>query len=551
MDTPAPALQALVLRNCIVINHWTDKLSHYGLTQSDLPYFPEGMRCDIFVSEEGKISKIVKSSLTVPAEDSREVDLNGAYVMPGLIDSHVHHPPGNTSKLFRLLHLLHGVTSTRELAGAPAHIGPQKEAIAVEQGSLCGPRSFYVGQALDGANVAVLGSAKVRTVEAAEKEVSRRHKNGCFGVKVFNNIDSEVLNAVVNRAEERGLAVIGHCPQSTTVESSGIHDVQHLTGVPEMPSGAWGDDKAAFQAWLKAWECVDEVRIRQLSEHARRVGQVHTPTLALYYHSLHESEEIVNGGISTESLGISVGHCKECGSSQRSPVPCWGSESPSLAPHCCTVSYAKEFLPRFMYECVWKPESLLEPYYRCMCTKVRNLFPQAFPRMLYAVQKLHENGVILHAGSDCITPYVIPGRALHEELMLFQQAGMNNVEAFASATSLPGTFLSTLGRYQANEQNDGRIQKRISQDQSKLKWLGFIVEGAPADLIVSASDPRVNLPAALSNLQYVICGGRCYAIDDIKRRVQAFIPWCQSNLTNSILPVVAKPLRMVATRFLG
>jgi adenine deaminase len=43
----------------------------------------------------------------------------GTYVLPGLIDMHVHHPPARAvldTQLFALLYLAHGVTTVRDTA---------------------------------------------------------------------------------------------------------------------------------------------------------------------------------------------------------------------------------------------------------------------------------------------------------------------------------------------------------------------------------------------------------------------------------------------------
>ena len=107
--------------------------------------------------EDGMVAE-TGSRLDAPT-DARRVDLDGAYVLPGLIDSHVHIMAStadmaelarwpvsyNAHRTSRLLGemLDRGFTTVRDMAGAD--YGTWR---ALEEGLIRGPRLFYAGRAL-------------------------------------------------------------------------------------------------------------------------------------------------------------------------------------------------------------------------------------------------------------------------------------------------------------------------------------------------------------------------------------------------------------------
>lgn len=535
MGDAAPAREGLELRNCTVVNAWSEKLAAYGVQRADVPL--ELGPCTVVIGADGQVEALRPSAEDTDSAPSgkRVLDFAGHFVFPGLIDSHTHGLPGAAGDLFKALHLLHGVTSIRELAGAPAEYGGKLEAAAIASGSRAGPRMFYVGQALDGPKVALLGSEAITTTEKARAAVRARSRAGAFGVKVYNNMPAELLSHIRDEADQCGMAVMGHCPRSVSLAASCLMDIQHLTGVPDIPCTAWGDDAPSFHGWLNAWEQCSETRLAEVARQAVRDQQVHTPTLSLYFHAAHEAQAPLDaaGIIDTQCS------CEEQGGGDDPKLRLRGHAVPA---HCCAVRCARSFLPRFLETTLWHPAKTPLPYCRCLSQAVCDAFPAAFPKMLHAVRVLHREGVILHAGTDCLTPWVIPGRGLHEELLLFRGAGLSDEEALAAATSLPGCFLSTLPCHRRPGQEPGQ-PGRLRMEDSGIAWLGFVCKGAPADLLVSVADPRRDLASALTGIVAVVADGRYYPIEDLRARVKAYQQWCHSSWANRLVPVLAPPLR--------
>jgi hypothetical protein len=296
------------------------------------------------------------------------------------------------------------------------------------------------------------------------------------------------------------MAVVGHAPESDgpqALASCGYDDIQHLTGVPAAVSAAWGDRPAGFADWLAAWSTVDEERLDWVAEQARRSGHVHTPTLALYFH-----QSRVGAATSAVSsiLADRLAPCS-CVESVEANVDLRFDASRGIPRDCCTAGWASRILPTAMTEGVWGRRLLL-PYFRCMCAGVEGGLPAAFPSILRAVAGLHRRGVTIHAGTDCMTPRGVPGRSLWEEVLLLRACEFSDGEALDAATVRPGAFLQSFDRV-----------------RDLASGLGTITVGGPADLCLTCTDPRRDLPRALAGIEVVVADGRIHTIADLRRRV--------------------------------
>jgi imidazolonepropionase-like amidohydrolase len=57
------------------------------------------------------------------------------------------------------------------------------------------------------------------------------------------------------------------------------------------------------------------------------------------------------------------------------------------------------------------------------------------------VKGLHEAGVPLMIGTDLVTPGIIPGEAVHQEMEIWQDAGIPPADVLRSATLVPVQFM--------------------------------------------------------------------------------------------------------------
>lgn len=165
------------------------------------------------------------------------LDLDGAYVLPGLIDSHVHIGHGNqveTAEYPYKLWLGHGITTVRESGaldiGLDFVVAEQKRS---EAGEITAPRlEPYVvfGQ---GAPNGVVAEADVADWVA---DVARR---GAKGIKFFG-APPKILKKAIEEAGKHGLRTMCHHSQTDVARANaldtarwGLTSLEHGYGLPE------------------------------------------------------------------------------------------------------------------------------------------------------------------------------------------------------------------------------------------------------------------------------------------------------------------------------
>lgn len=224
----------------------------------------------------------------------RELDLDGAWVLPGLVDTFGH--AGEEPEYAYALMLAHGVTTVREPLCAPDLAACLELAAESTAGRIAVPRVVPwvpFGRGHDG---------PITTADQARRWIAGAAASGARGVR-FRGGRPEVLFAALEEAEARGLATAAHHEPLSVARADalatarrGLDLLEHWYGLPEalLGGGALQDyprdynhadeqDRfaAAGRLWLAApgppserWgEVIDELA-------ARRVALV--PTLSLY-----------------------------------------------------------------------------------------------------------------------------------------------------------------------------------------------------------------------------------------------------------------------------
>lgn len=165
-----------------------------------------------------------------PLPDTAEqLDLGGRYVMPGLIDAHVHlktqpRPDGMIEAVLEAA-LMGGVTTVRDMGGAGGALvelaraertGAPSPRILYSQlvtgsGSrfwLEGPAAEYVaGSASPGTT---FGFRQVLHADLIEEIVEQAVEQGAAGLKLHSGLEPEITARLIAAARRRGLEVWGH-----------------------------------------------------------------------------------------------------------------------------------------------------------------------------------------------------------------------------------------------------------------------------------------------------------------------------------------------------
>jgi cytosine/adenosine deaminase-related metal-dependent hydrolase len=130
----------------------------------------------------------------------------GMFVLPGLVDMHVHFPPptlpGQT-ELFSLLHLAHGVTTVRD-AGDTDGRSTEPARRGAAEGRFPGPRVLACGPLVDGDPPMWGNSLVARTPEEGRAAVRRLAEDGFDCVKAYDGLDAPTLDALREEAHARG-----------------------------------------------------------------------------------------------------------------------------------------------------------------------------------------------------------------------------------------------------------------------------------------------------------------------------------------------------------
>ncbi len=376
-----PPGRSFVLTGVTIVNPGVDRLQHKTL-----------------IVREGRIAKIEDK---VPADAGIvAARYAGYYVLPGLIDMHVHTPPppANTDRqYFYLEYLVNGVTTIRDTGNSGFML---RDRIETADGQVAGPRIFTCGPYLDGVPPVWQFSQEVRDQGDADRVVDRLAANGADFIKVYDRLTPDALEAIESAARRHNLPVVGHVPELVAFENAHIDDVQHLTGVPDVPLRIYPDVTSLYAARANGWSALDDRRIRFVVETSLRQHIAHTPTI-----------------VANDRISRLFNFNEQLIDPVASVLPHW---------------YPEIVWPTFFTGTGGVPGELQQAM-RVMHAQI--------PKMKTVVRRMHEAGVTLHLGTDTLNPFIVPGESLHEEMQNFADAGFSPDQVWRAATAGNGEGL--------------------------------------------------------------------------------------------------------------
>lgn len=350
----------------------------------------------VLVSGDTIVAIGPRSSLAVPA-GFRRIDGSGRWLMPGLIDLHVH----LSAEADLAANLRHGVTTVLQMSGRR---GDSLDFLAfrdrIARGEVAGPRLVLSGPLFD-----VFGLARETTahaipsLDALPGVISRHAAAGYDFFKVHNRLPLPAYRQLV-----RGpLPVIGHIPMGIAIEEAlrGQVMIAHaelfyyaLFGYRSIVDSSCTDG---------FWPCVSRARadptvLDELTRQVRASGVAVTANLAY----LAAEEQVY----------------RDFGAILADP------EFARLPPG---------------VQAAWRRDA---PEGRSFLAERRqDLANRAgFTRALVA--RFAAAGVPVLAGTDAPLPGLFPGRALQLELAELVRAGLSPAAALRAATAAPGAFLA-------------------------------------------------------------------------------------------------------------
>lgn len=245
------------------------------------PYFKRDM---VILVRKDTIEAIgTRSSIKIP-KDLRVVQLDGKYVIPGLIDGHVHVQPWTLDRFVAA-----GVTSVRDVHGSLDSIMHLRE--QAQLNSRLSPRIYAAGAMIDGSPSTYPDAFAVKDAGEARKAVDRLAVTGVDYIKVYTGLDEVLLRAVLDEAKTFGLKVTAHLGRvdAVTAGELGVAAIEHMSGVPE---SAKPDPKlmaahkagffAGWTAFERAWAGLDSAALSRVAERLVAEKVTLVPTLVLH-----------------------------------------------------------------------------------------------------------------------------------------------------------------------------------------------------------------------------------------------------------------------------
>ncbi|MFD2562515.1 amidohydrolase family protein [Aquimarina rubra] len=409
-----------------------------------------------------KIQKIVNSKPGKVYENAKVIDGTEKYLSPGFVNSHVHVALGPVGvefedkkpvlaiklekelpKITLELLLEYGITTARDPGGYTQSTVQAKKQI--ENGLLKGPELLVAGSILDTSRFKNL-TATVHNTSQIREEIRAQYKAGVDLVKLYTSLTPEFLEAGIDEAHKLGLGTVAHLHSTSWTEAAnlGIDNIVHIipgndSYIPESKREDYHNaEKMGTKAFFKWFELVDldskEIKemIKALKSNDVSIDPTLIPFHAAFFgdQGLYQSNELL----------------------KRLPEP--------LVTNWKTV---------FNFNIGWTKDDF-------------EIAHNVWPKVERFTRMLHEEGIMLTAGTDANNPWIVPGDSFHKELKLLKACGISNKDVLRIATI-----------------NGAKLLNLENQ-------IGSITIGKDADLVLLSKNPLEDI-SATSNLELIISNG--------------------------------------------
>src|SRR3712207_1884091 len=237
--------------------------------------------------DDGRIVAARPSPSLPPTE--HEIDASGGFLVPGLVDMHVHVGQPAVERL--PLFLAAGVTTVLDLGGQVSSLRRHRESL--ERGERIGPRLLFTGPMLEEGEI-FEGFAHFshRMARPVEEEVAALAEAGVDAIKLYVTIEPETARRAVRAAHAHGLRVFMHQQATWGADAAdaGVDCLEHLMVFGGLASAAERPDAGRitpfeYGGWL--WRWFHEVdlagpRVRDLIARLVDAGTALDPTLVLF-----------------------------------------------------------------------------------------------------------------------------------------------------------------------------------------------------------------------------------------------------------------------------
>ena len=412
-------------------------------------------------------------SIRLP-DGARTVRLSGAYVIPGLWDTHVHLGAGSwmnirpdsdraralAMRYFGALFLASGVTAVRDLGGDLATLRAADSTARAAPRELAFPRLLFTGQKLGTHPVLPGAPFPLKSPDDVARSVDLLKAAGATQVKI-TDLPASFTRAALVACRRVGLPCVSEEANTLSVLRDlevGPVSYEHLIGIVEYT--APGDPTETLRREYEA----DHPTLTQ-----RILYHLHLRTRP--HRSPQDDAVLAHDSVRAASL---FGMLARRGVSVTPTMVIM-----DLVARAISVDSASRGDPSLMIE---PPTTAVQELHRDGADDARARRLWALDERL--VREMRDAGVNILAGTDSPLQCV-PGRTLYRELTLLQRAGLTPAQALRTATLNPAKYLGA------------------------TDTLGTIKAGAVADLVVLAGNPLEDI-SHVRDIDMVVARGRLW-----------------------------------------
>ncbi|SHF24659.1 Imidazolonepropionase [Arenibacter palladensis] len=356
---------------------------------------------------------IIKSiSESLPDKEVEIVDAQGKFLLPGLIDMHVH----VWDKYELGLYLANGVTAVRNVWGIPMHLRIKED---VNNDKILSPHFYTTGPKLTGPEF--IGDDNLNLTspsEAKDKVISYKDRGYDF-IKTYYGLNRDIFDAVVEQAAISKMDIVAHPSQKVPFSyhlNPQIKSMEHAEEIVQQPLQFNLDT-------IKLQSIIDSLSNSKHSSYC--------PTLTVF-NNIYQM--MINDSI-LEAEPLSY-----------------------MNPLIKKVDSKNQFNR-------WH-NAKMEDF--SVVDRIKN----QHDFHLEIVAQLHKAGVPIICGTDAGIGVTLPGFSIHKELAFYKEAGLSNYEVLKTATVNAAQTHSIMNQLGTIE--EGKVANLLLVDNNPLMELSTL-----------------------------------------------------------------------------
>ena len=146
-------------------------------------------------------------------KNTKVIDGQGKFVIPGLSDMHMHIDHPDILKV----NLAYGITTVMNYRGLSEHLILKEKAARNE---IFSPNIYTTGDYMEGYPATVPGFLSFDNADDARKSVQNQKEKGYDFIKLYRNLDTLMHQAICKEAAKNDLTVVGHLSPNISLQQS-------------------------------------------------------------------------------------------------------------------------------------------------------------------------------------------------------------------------------------------------------------------------------------------------------------------------------------------